>query len=67
VSTIVCFEDRCESEEERRARELEEKLKQHMEAKLVELLQRLTQEYEIEVTIDVKEGKGVGRWRVKRS
>jgi hypothetical protein len=66
----VCFEVegelRCESEEERARRELEEKLKQHIETKLVELLQRLIQEYEIEVTIDIKEGKGVGRWRRKQ-
>jgi ABC-type enterochelin transport system ATPase subunit len=66
LSSIVCFEEagkiRCESEEERRARELEEKLKQH----LAELLSKLTQEYEIEVTIDIKEGKGVGKWRKKQ-
>jgi cell shape-determining protein MreC len=70
VSTIVCWEEagvvKCEREEERARRELEEKLKQHVETKLAELLQRLVQEYEMEVTIDVKEGKGVGRWRKKR-
>jgi ribosome-associated translation inhibitor RaiA len=70
LSSIVCWEEagkiRCEGEEERRARELEEKLKQYVETKLAELLSKLTQEYEIEVTIDVKEGKGVGRWRRKQ-
>jgi ribosome-associated translation inhibitor RaiA len=66
VSTIVCFEDRCEREEDVKMRELEEKLKQHVETKLVELIQRLTQEYEIEVTIDPSTMKGVGRWRKKR-
>jgi hypothetical protein len=70
VSTIVCFEEagelKCEREEERARRELEEKLKQHVEAKLVELLQRLTQEYEIEVTIDPASFRGVGRWRRKQ-
>jgi cell shape-determining protein MreC len=70
LSSIVCFEEagvvKCEREEERARRELEEKLKQHVETKLAELLQRLVQEYEMEVTIDVKEGKGVGRWRKKR-
>jgi ribosome-associated translation inhibitor RaiA len=66
LSTIVCFEDKCEREEDRRARELEEKLKQHVETKLAELLSKLVHEYEIEVTIDVKEGKGVGKWRKKQ-
>jgi hypothetical protein len=31
-----------------------------------ELAKELTQQYELEVTIDVKEGKGVGRWRRKQ-
>jgi ribosome-associated translation inhibitor RaiA len=70
VSTIVCFEEagevRCEREEERRARELEEKLKQHVETKLTELLQTLVEQYEMEVTVDIQSGKGVGRWRKKR-
>lgn len=66
MSTIICFEDRCEREEERARRELEEKLKQHIETKLAELLSKLTQEYEIEVTVDIQSGKGVGRWRRKQ-
>jgi hypothetical protein len=70
VSTIVCFEVegelRCEREEERARRELEERLKQHMEAKLTELLQTLVEQYEMEVTVDIQSGKGVGRWRKKR-
>jgi ribosome-associated translation inhibitor RaiA len=70
VSSVICFEEagevRCEREEERVRRELEEKLKQHVEAKLAELLQRLTQEYEIEVTVDIQTGRGVGRWRRKQ-
>jgi hypothetical protein len=65
VSSIICWEEageiKCESEEERRARELEEKLKQHIEVKLKELFEQ----YELEVTIDVKTGRGVGRWRRK--
>jgi hypothetical protein len=70
VSTIMCFEEagevRCEREEERRARELEERLKQHVELKLVELLSKLTQKYEIEVTLDPSTLRGVGRWRRKQ-
>jgi sensor domain CHASE-containing protein len=62
----VCFEVegeiKCESEEELRFRELEERLRKHIENKLKELVEQ----YEIEVTIDVKEGKGVGKWRKKR-
>jgi hypothetical protein len=65
LSSIVCFEDRCESEEERRARELEVKLKQHVEAKLEELLKTLVERYEIEVTVDLRSGRGVARWRRK--
>lgn len=53
---------RCEGEEERRARELEERLKQYIENKLKELLEQ----YEIEITVNVAEGKGVGKWRKKR-
>jgi hypothetical protein len=71
VSTIICFEVngeiKCESEEERRARELEEKLKQHVEAKLAELLKTLVEQYEIEVSLDPSTLKGVGRWRKKQS
>ena len=70
MSSIICFEVngeiRCEREEDWRARELEEKLKQHVEAKLAELLGKLTQEYEIEVTVDITTGKGVGRWKKKQ-
>jgi hypothetical protein len=66
----VCWEEagetRCEREEERRARELEEKLKQHAEAKLVEMLKALVEQYEIEVTLDPSTLKGVGRWRRKQ-
>jgi hypothetical protein len=67
VSTVICFEDRCEREEERRARELEERLKQHLEDKLAEMLKALVEQYEIEVTIDIQTGKGVGKWKKKRS
>jgi hypothetical protein len=70
MSTIICFEEagvvKCEREEERARRELEERLKKHVEAKLVELLKTLVEQYEIEVTIDIQNGKGVGRYRVKR-
>jgi hypothetical protein len=66
LSTIICFEEqgkvRCESEEERRARELEEKLKHYIEDKLKELVEQ----YEVEITVNVAEGKGVGKWRKKR-
>jgi hypothetical protein len=66
LSTIVCFEVegelRCESEEERARRELEERLKQHVEA----LLKTLVEQYEIEVTLDPSTLRGVGRWRKKR-
>jgi hypothetical protein len=71
VSMIVCFEEggevRCEREEERARRELEERLKRHVETKLVELLKSLVEQYEIEVTVDIQSGKGVGRWRRKQS
>ena len=71
MSTIICFEVEgqvvCEREEDRRARELEEKLKQHIEAKLEELLKALVEQYELEITIDIKSGRGVARWRRKRS
>jgi hypothetical protein len=67
----VCFEEkgeiRCEREEERRARELEEKLKQRVEAKLEEMLKTLVERYEIEVTVDLQSGKGVGRFKKKPS
>jgi len=70
MSTIICWEEageiKCEREEDRRARELEERLKQHVETKLLELLSKLTQEYEIEVSLDPSTLKGVGRWRKKR-
>jgi sensor domain CHASE-containing protein len=66
VSSIICFEEagelRCEREEERRARELEEKLRKHIEDKLKELIEQ----YEIEITVNVQEGKGVGKWRKKQ-
>jgi hypothetical protein len=65
LSSIVCFEDRCEREEDLKRRELEERLKQHIEQRLQELLQRLTQEYEIEVSLDPSTLKGVGRWKRK--
>jgi hypothetical protein len=71
VSTVICFEEagetRCEREEERVRRELEEKLKQHVEAKLAEMLKTLVERYEIEVTVDLQSGKGVGRFRKKPS
>jgi len=71
LGSIVCWyeadEVRCEGEEERRARELEERIKQHVEAKIQELLQKLVQEYEIEVSLDPNTMKGVGRWRRKQS
>jgi phosphotransferase system HPr-like phosphotransfer protein len=70
MSSIICWEEagevRCEGEEERRARELEEKLKQHLEAKLAEMLKTLVEQYEVEITVNVAEGKGVGRWRRKQ-
>jgi CTP-dependent riboflavin kinase len=70
VSFIICWEEagetKCEREEERRVREIEERLKQYLEAKLAELLSKLTQEHEIEITVNVAEGKGVGRWRRKQ-
>jgi sensor domain CHASE-containing protein len=66
LSSIICFEEagklRCESEEERARRELEEKLRKHIEAKLKELIEQ----YEIEITVNVQEGKGVGKWRKKQ-
>jgi hypothetical protein len=66
----VCWEDngeiKCEREEDRRARELEERLKQHMEAKLFELLKALVEQYEIDVSLDPTSGKGVGRWKRKQ-
>ena len=67
MSTVICFEEageiKCEREEERWARELEERLRKHIEDKLKELIEQ----YEIEITINVEEGKGVGKWRKKRS
>jgi hypothetical protein len=63
----VCFEERgeikCEREEERMARELEEKLRKYIEDKLKEL----TEQYEIEVTLDPQTLKGAGRWKRKKS
>ena len=70
MSTIICWEEagvKCEREEDRRARELEEKLKQHFESKLLELLKALVEQYEIEITANIESGKGVGRWRRKQS
>jgi cobalamin biosynthesis protein CbiD len=62
----VCFEEagelKCEREEKVGLREIEERLRKYIEDKLKELVEQ----YEIEVTIDVKEGKGVGKWRKKR-
>jgi len=70
LSMITCWEEageiKCEREEDRRARELEERLKQHIESKLLELLSKLTQEYEIEVSLDPSTLKGVGRWKRKQ-
>jgi Ni,Fe-hydrogenase maturation factor len=70
VSSIICWEEagevRCEREEDVKRRELEERLKQHLEAKLSEMLKTLVEQYEIEITVNVAEGKGVGRWRKKR-
>jgi 5-carboxymethyl-2-hydroxymuconate isomerase len=66
VSTVICFEEagelRCEREEERARRELEEKLTKHIEDKLKQLIEQ----YEIEITVNVQEGKGVGKWRKKQ-
>ena len=70
MSMITCWEEageiKCEREEDRRARELEERLKQHIESKLLELLSKLTQEYEIDVSLDPSTLKGVGRWKRKQ-
>jgi sensor domain CHASE-containing protein len=66
LSSIICVEEqgelRCEREEERARRELEERIKQHLEAKLKELIEQ----YEIEITVNVQEDKGVGKWRKKQ-
>jgi hypothetical protein len=71
VSSIICFEEagelRCEREEELRFRELEEKLKQHVETKLLELLKTLIEQYEMEITVNIESGKGVGKWKRKQS
>jgi len=71
VSSIICFEVEgqivCEREEDRRARELEEKLKQHLGSKLLELLKTLIEQYELEITVNIESGKGVGRWKRKQS
>jgi len=70
LSTITCWEEtgeiKCEREEDRRARELEERLKQYINAKLEELLKALVEQYEVEITINVADGKGVGRWKKKQ-
>lgn len=69
MSTVICFEEagevRCEREEDMARRELEKRLKQHVEAKLAELLKTLVEQYEIEVTLDPQTLKGVGRLRKK--
>jgi hypothetical protein len=70
LSSIICWEEegltKCGSEEDLKIKELEERLKQHLEAKLSEMLKTLVEQYEIEITVNVAEGKGVGRWRKKR-
>jgi len=70
MSTIICWEEagevKCEREEDRRARELEERLKQHIEAKLEGLLKALVEQYEMEIRVNVAEGKGVGKWKRKQ-
>ena len=72
MSTSICWEEageiKCEMEEDRRARELEEKLKQHIEERIKHIeakLEELLEQYELEIAIDVKTWKGVGRWRRK--
>jgi N-acetylglutamate synthase/N-acetylornithine aminotransferase len=66
VSSIACWEEKgevkCEREEDLKRRELEEKIKHYIEDKLKELVEQ----YEIEVTVDLQSGRGVGRWRKKR-
>jgi len=37
-----------------------------LKAKLEKLLKALVEQYEIEVTVNVAEGKGVGRWKKKQ-
>ena len=70
MSTVICFEEageiKCEREEERWARELEERLRKHIEDKLSELLTKFTEEYEIEVSLDPNTLKGAGKWRKKQ-
>jgi 5-carboxymethyl-2-hydroxymuconate isomerase len=66
LSTVICFEEagelRCEREEDRARRELEERIMKHIEAKLKELIEQ----HELEITVNVQEGKGVGKWRKKQ-
>ena len=71
MSTIICFEVegelKCEREEDLKMKGLEERLKQHFETKLLELLKALVEQYEIEITVNIESGKGVGKWRRKQS
>lgn len=66
--SIVCWresEERivCVDKEEAR----DKALKEYIDSKLQEMLQILTQQYELEVTLDPTTLKGVGRWRKKQS
>jgi len=66
--SIVCWresEERivCVDKEEAR----DKALKEYIDSKLQEMLQILTQQYEVEVSLDPTTLKGVGRWKRKQS
>jgi hypothetical protein len=64
MSSVVCFEREgevvCRSDREIEREQLEARIREHLEAKLMEAISRLTQEYEIEITVDLKTGKAKG-------
>jgi len=50
-------------EEELRERRLKQHIEKYIEDKLRELLRELIEEHEIEITVNIEEGTGIGRYK----
>jgi hypothetical protein len=61
MSYVVCREEKGELY----CIDAEDVLKEYIASKLKELLRELVEQYEIEITLEIKTGKGVAKFRKK--